>query len=622
MKGFLDELKRRNVVRVAIAYAVVGWLVFQVGEVLFPTFGAPDWIFKSVILLIALGFPIALVFAWAFELTPEGVKKTAEVDASASITPSTGKRLNRITIVLLVIALAYFVWQSQDRGAGKDPAVAAVEEAPAADTPAEIVHTPPGQRTIAVLPFVNMSSDEEQEWFADGLTEEILNALARTPDLLVAARTSSFVYKDSDKEVTEIADSLGVAHVLEGSVRRSGDRLRVTAQLIRASDGFHLWSQTYDRDFADLIDIQENVAFEIANALETAMDPEALAQMVSAGTASVAAFESYLQGLAYGVSTIQTGDTYLFLSAKEAYEKAIAIDPEFAKAYWKLAQFWAIQLSETNIISGLTEYSRDEMRAFYEDAIDNAILYEQEPANKTFYEAHKADMGLQLRKALRLNTEYLVQRPHDQAAQDQQLTLLASISSSDEVLKAVREFERIDGHDVIVTQSSITRLTYAGDNEYLREFANHAVAQFPDDVFVHYQAHRGLLWAGDIDGAAGMLPQILSSDLPESSRYLVLLRQACAEGRVDDARKLYARGLRQFDDQQSIIWLSHLIMNDQAAAVATLAPLDDPDNLRGLADFLSYGTFDPRPYPNLMALLEGQGIEPRDAVVPPYQCRM
>jgi len=622
MKGFLDELKRRNVVRVAIAYAVVGWLVFQVGEVLFPTFGAPDWIFKSVILLIALGFPIALVFAWAFELTPEGVKKTAEVDASASITPSTGKRLNRITIVLLVIALAYFVWQSQDRGAGKDPAVAAVEEAPAADTPAEIVHTPPGQRTIAVLPFVNMSSDEEQEWFADGLTEEILNALARTPDLLVAARTSSFVYKDSDKEVTEIADSLGVAHVLEGSVRRSGDRLRVTAQLIRASDGFHLWSQTYDRDFADLIDIQENVAFEIANALETAMDPEALAQMVSAGTASVAAFESYLQGLAYGVSTIQTGDTYLFLSAKEAYEKAIAIDPEFAKAYWKLAQFWAIQLSETNIISGLTEYSRDEMRAFYEDAIDNAILYEQEPANKTFYEAHKADMGLQLRKALRLNTEYLVQRPHDQAAQDQQLTLLASISSSDEVLKAVREFERIDGHDVIVTQSSITRLTYAGDNEYLREFANHAVAQFPDDVFVHYQAHRGLLWAGDIDGAAGMLPQILSSDLPESSRYLVLLRQACAEGRVDDARKLYARGLRQFDDQQSIIWLSHLIMNDQAAAVATLAPLDDPDNLRGLADFLSYGTFDPRPYPNLMALLEGQGIEPRGAVVPPYQCRM
>jgi TolB-like protein len=625
MKGFFDELKRRNVVRVGIAYIVVGWLVFQVGEVLFPTFGAPEWIFKSVILLIALGFPLALVFAWAFELTPEGVKKTKEVDASVSITPSTGKRLNQITIAALVVALGYLVWQSQADDPVSDPisepVAAAVVVEPDADPRAEIEHAPPGQRTIAVLPFVNMSSDEEQEWFADGLTEEILNALARTPDLLVTARTSSFVYKDSEKEVTEIADSLGVAHVLEGSVRRSSDRLRVTAQLIRASDGFHLWSQTYDRDFADLIDIQENVAFEIANALETAMDPEALARMVSAGTASVPAFEAYLQGLAHGVSLIQTGDAYLFLDAKEAFEKAISIDPEFATAHWHLAQFWAIQLSETNIVAGITEYSRREMRAFYEDAIDNAIRYEDDPASRTLYEAHKADMGLQMQKALRLNTDYLAQRPLDQSAQQQQLNLLATVGVVDKIPEAVREFERIDGHDVLVTNTSITRLVYAGDDEYLKEFSGHAVAQFPDEVFIHYQAHRALLWAGDIDGAAGLLPFILSSDMPESSRYLVLLRQACAEGRTEDARKLYERGLRQYAGDASIIWLSHIIMDDPEAAEATLTPLDDPSDLRGLADFLIYGTFDPRPYPNLMALLESQGIAPRDPVVPPYQCR-
>jgi TolB-like protein len=622
MGHFLDELKRRNVVRVATAYLVVGWLVFQVGEVLFPTFGAPDWIFKSLILLIALGFPIALVLAWAFELTPEGMKKTEEVDASASLTPSTGKRLNRITIVALVVALSYFIWQSRAGNDAPEPAAAAVDQASASAPAAEPMHGEPGPRTIAVLPFLNMSSDTEQEWFADGLTEEILNALARTPDLLVTARTSSFAYKGSTLEITEIADSLGVAHVLEGSVRRSGERLRVTAQLIRASDGFHLWSQTYDRNFADLIDIQENVAFEIANALETAMDPEALAHMVSSGTASVPAFEAYLQGLAYGVSTIQTGDTYVFLNARDAYEKAVSIDPEFSKAYWKLAQFWAIQLSETNIISGLTEFSREDMRALYEEAIDNAIRYEKEPANKTFYEAHKADMELQLRKALRLNTEYLAQRPLDQAAQNQQLTLLASVDpTSDELIEAVREYERLDGHDVIVTQNSITRLTYADGGEYLREYARHAVAQFSDEVFGHYQAHRGLLWAGDIDGAAQLLPYILSSDLPESSRYLVLLRQACAEGRLGDAQKLYERALRQFADQRSSIWLSHLIMGDREAAAATLAPLDDPDDLRGLADFLSYGTFDPRPYPNLMALLEGQGIERGEPIVVPYQCR-
>ncbi len=622
MGQFFNELKRRNVVRVAIAYVVVGWLVFQVGEVLFPTFGAPEWIFKSVILLIALGFPFALVFAWAFELTPEGVKKTEEVDASASIAPNTGKRLNQITIVALVIALAYFVWHSQSGESPAESVAAPDQQAPIAETSPEVSHAAPGKRTIAVLPFVNMSSDEEQEWFADGLTEEILNALARTPDLLVAARTSSFAYKGSSKEITDIANSLGVAHVLEGSVRRSGERLRVTAQLIRAGDGFHLWSQTYDRDFADLIDIQENVAFEIANALETAMDPEALASMVSAGTASVPAFEAYLQGLAYGVSTIQTGDAYLFLNAKEAYERAISIDPEFAKAYWKLAQFWAIQLSETNIISGLTEFGREDMRAHYERAIDNAIRFEKESVNRTFYEANKADMELQLRKALRLNTEYLAQRPHDQVAQDQQLTLLSAVDpTSDEIIAAVKEYERLDGHDVIVTQNSITRLTYTGDHEYLRAFAGHAIAQFPDGVFVHYQAHRGLLWAGDIDGAAGLLPYILSSDMPESSRYLVLLRQACAEGRVSDARKLYERGMRQFAEDYSIVWLSHLIMNDKEAAVAALAPLDDPEDLRGLADFLTYGTFDPRPYPNLMAMLELQGIERGEALVPPYQCR-
>ena len=190
MGQFFSELKRRNVVRVGFAYAVVGWLVFQIGEVLFPTFGAPEWIFKSLILIIALGFPFALLFAWAFELTPQGIKKTAEVDADVSITPSTGKKLNVVTIVALVAALGYFIWERQsydqlpESVAGANPAEYTA--------PGQSTSRAPGKRTIAVLPFVNMSSDKEQEWFADGLTEEILISLARTPEMLVAALTSSF----------------------------------------------------------------------------------------------------------------------------------------------------------------------------------------------------------------------------------------------------------------------------------------------------------------------------------------------------------------------------------------------------------------------------------------------
>jgi TolB-like protein len=624
MGRFFDELKRRNVVRVGIAYVVVGWLVFQVGEVLFPTFGAPEWIFKSLILLIALGFPFALLFAWAFELTPEGIKKTEEVDASESITPNTGKTLNRITIIALVVALAYFVWQDRVVEEGPVPAATPARDSAeaAASEPSSVDPTDdaPGSRTIAVLPFVNMSSDEEQEWFADGLTEEILNSLARTPDLLVAARTSSFAFKGSNKDITEIADALGVAHILEGSVRRSGERLRVTAQLIRASDGFHLWSQTYDRDFADLIDIQENVAFAIANALETAMDPEALASMVSSGTNSVPAFEAYLQGLAYGVSTLQTGDTYLFLSARDAYERAIDIDPEFARAYWKLAEFWTIQLSTTNIVAGITDIDRDEMQALYEEAIDNAIKYETDPVEQIKNRAFKAGVALKFRQAVRLLEEYLEQRPLDQRAQFLLLSNLASFAGNQEIIETVRRFDEIDGHDRLVINSSITRLTYAGDTDYLKEFVSRALAHRPDDTFINYQAHRALLWAGDVDAAAQLLPLILASDLPEDSRYMVLLRQACAEKRVDDARKMYRRGLERFGDDYSITWLSHKIMGEEEAAIAALAPLDDADDLSGIADFLGYGTFDPRPFPNLMAFLQSQGIEPREPIDVAYRC--
>ncbi|MGB5629203.1 MAG: hypothetical protein WBM57_07535, partial [Woeseiaceae bacterium] len=355
MGQLFSELKRRNVVRVGIAYVVLGWVALQVGDVLFDMFETPAWVGKTLAALLLLGFPFACLFAWAFEMTPEGIKKTAEVDRSDSVTHSTGRKLNFIIIAALAVAVGYFLWERQGLVAPDAQLAESID------------------RSIAVLPFVNMSSDREQEWFADGLTEEILNALARTPDLLVASRTSSFQFKGQNTDISEIAKSLGVAHVLEGSVRRGGDRLRVTAQLIRAYDGFHLWSETFDRAPEDVIAIQEDVAFEIANALDTAMDPEALKRMVSAGTASVTAYEAFLQGLANEGRSGSTGDPVDWAAAMEGFVRATEIDPMFADAWYHQAIFWESQMGVTDVGSDTSKLPTEEKMARFIAASDAAI---------------------------------------------------------------------------------------------------------------------------------------------------------------------------------------------------------------------------------------------------------
>jgi TolB-like protein len=467
-----------------------------------------------------------------------------------------------------------------------------------------------------------MSSDEEQEWFSDGLTEELLNALARTPDLLVAARTSSFKFKGSNEDAPTIAKALGVAHILEGSVRRDRDRLRVTAQLIRASDGFHIWSQNYDRKPEDVITLQEEVAIAIATALQTAMDPDALASMVSAGTNSVPAYNEYLKGLAYGISTATTSDPYEFLSAKDAFVRAIELDPEFALAYWELAIFWRVQLGTTNIVSGTLDLSNDEMRTRFDDAIAKAIEFEQDPVNKLRYRILRSMEYLQYAQALRMNIDYLEQRPNDQGAQLGHLNLLADMSRDDELRAAIEEFQERDGYDIFVVNSSMTLSLISDDKPFIRMFAQEGMRRLGDSMYVIYQAHRSLLWAGDIDGASQLVPIMRSSDLPRESVGLIELRQACAENKPNDAARVYDRVQTDFPDDISIIWISHKIMNQHDAALESLIHLDNPEGLDSLADFLSYAYFDARQFPILMAHLESQGIDPREPREIPYRCKL
>jgi len=616
------ELRRRNVVRVGIAYAIIGWILAQIAEFAFENFGAPDWVLKSVVVVILLGLPLALFFAWAFEITPDGLKREEEVRRSQSLTRSTGRTLDFVIIGALVLVLGFFVWERQTYREPRDESDAVniadqAEPSGNEQNPVDDVII----RSIAVLPFVNMSSDQEQEWFSDGLTEELLNALARTPDLLVAARTSSFKFKDAVEDIPTIAKSLGVAHILEGSVRSGGSQLRITAQLIRASDGFHLWSETYDRNPEDVIAIQEEIAIEIATALQTALDPEALAKMVSSGTRSVPAYNAYLQGMAYGASLLSTGDAYTFLSAKESFEQAIQLDPEFSLAHSRLANFWRTQMSSTNIVAGIVELPFEEMQQRFDSAIEKAIETEQDPVNILRYRILRAIEKAQYAQALRLNTEYLEQRPNDQSAQNKQLGLLAEHSRDDELFAAIHEYQQRDGYDLIVSQSSMTFLLISEDSEAIRTFTKIAMDRVGDSIFVVYQAHRALLWAGDVDGASLLATRLRTSDLPEDNRLTVQMRQACAENRVADATRIHARLRRDYGDDVSTMWISNSIMGNDHDAYEVLRPLDDEEDLGRLGDFLIYAYFDAKPFPNLMTLLESQGIEPREPREIPYSCK-
>ncbi len=616
------ELKRRNVVRVGLAYIVIGWVLAQIAEFAFENFGAPEWVLKTFVVAVLLGLPLALFFAWAFEMTPEGLKREEDVDRSNSITPSTGRKLDFVIIGVLAVALAYF---ALDRGTEIElidsPEGTVVVDASDTEDANNVSVDEPIVRSIAVLPFVNMSSDKEQEWFSDGLTEELLNALARTPDLLVAARTSSFKYKGSNEDIPTIAKALGVAHVLEGSVRRGGDQLRVTAQLIRASDGFHLWSQTYDRKPEDVIALQEEVAIKIATALKTALDPEALAKMMSSGTNSVPAYNAYLQGLAYGISTISTGDAYEFLSARDAFDKAVELDPEFSLAYWELAKFWNVQLGSTFTVSGMLDLSRDEMRLYYDDAIEKAIEYEQDPTSKIRYRARRAADGQQRVQALRLNNEYRRNRPNDHEAQLLHLILLVDMSKDEELKAAIAGYLEHGGYDVLISTNAMTFSLTIEDMPFIRAFAQDGMRRFGDNVFVVYQAHRALLWAGDIDGASPLEAVIKSSDMEEDSKNLAALRQACAENRLSDATRIYDHMAEAFADDTSMMVISNLIMGQKSKAIDALRGLDNEEGLSELSDYLSYAFFDASQFPYLMAHLESQDVEPRVPLEIPYSCK-
>jgi TolB-like protein len=326
---------------------VVAWLTIQVADVVLDNFGAPAWIFRVLMFLLAIGFPFAIIFAWAFELTPDGLKRENEVDRTASIAPQTGKKLDRVIIAVLLAALGYFVYDkfvvATDRSASQpvpalqagpkgssEPAAKAAAD-PAAEAAPEPAVPAVSDRSIAVLPFVNMSADPAQEYFSDGVTEEIINALVRIPGLSVAARTSVFALKGQKRDVRELGRELGVAQVLEGSIRTDGDQVRITAQLIKVDDGFHLWSETFDRKLENIFAIQEGIANAIAEVLTQQSSPQPT--QTAGRSTNVENYDAYLRGRAL---LRNRGDAEL-AEARVLFLQVTGADPQFAPGWAALA---------------------------------------------------------------------------------------------------------------------------------------------------------------------------------------------------------------------------------------------------------------------------------------------
>jgi len=552
------ELKRRNVFRVGIAYIVTAWLILQVADIVLDNTPAPDWVMQVIMLLMAMGFPVALLFAWAFELTPEGIKKEKDVDRSQSITHITGRKLNRNIIIVLIITLGYFAW---DKFAPQnDPAIPANTESQAAASETNESGAPsssriipgtgivePPEKSIAVLPFVNLSSDPEQEFFSDGISEELLNVLAQFPGVRVAARTSSFQFKGENKDIGEIARMLKVKHVLEGSVRKSGTRLRITAQLIEADSGYHLWSETYDRELDDIFAIQDEISAAIGEALRVKLSLDADEQSAPprvAESTNTAAYEAFLRGRHL---VNQRGRKNVYAAA-EHLQRSVRLDPDYAPAHAWLAITTCLLAAGPSTYG---DYTLEEVTRRAVPHIERALELDPDLA-----EAHGAVALLALNtpdyelalaeteRALQLNPVYVDAMNWRQLAAQ-------SFGNWEASMKGQKRITEVD------PLSIVGRLNYAGslaisDLDAGRAMARSLIAQ---NAWAGYSALGNIefVTSGDLSEGLLWLLRAYGEDPGDEFSNRNLIQIMAYVGEYEEARRFTDRNLHLVDIEQDNI---------------------------------------------------------------------
>jgi TolB-like protein len=351
--SLFQELKRRNVFRVGIAYGVAAWVLLQLTDVLGEILELPEWGGKLILLLLVVGFIPALILAWAFELTPEGVKRESEVDRSQSVAPRTGRKLNGVILVLMTIGISYLLIDKFYISRHVFPPSAAIEATQENAQPeTEPVAKPAvDSQSIAVLPFENRSRLEEDAFFVEGIHDDLLTNLARIGSLKVISRTSVNKYKETEKTIPEIAGELGVATVMEGAVQRSGNTVRINVQLIDANNDQHLWAEIFDRELTadNLFAIQSEISEKIASALQATLSPEEQERLNERPTQNLAAYDAYLRGR----QLMARRNSQDLDQAAHEFERAVELDPEFALAWVSIAEVSSLQLSYSSL--GLLE---------------------------------------------------------------------------------------------------------------------------------------------------------------------------------------------------------------------------------------------------------------------------
>ncbi len=568
--SFYEELKRRNVARVAVLYVIASWLLLQVTDVLSSLLPVPEWTGSFVVMLLLLGFFPVMIFSWVYEITPEGLKREKDIDRSQSIAPETGRKINVLIIVMLALAIGGLV---VDRLIPETTTVSATStidqpgETEAIDETQSAAGKPvptPGH-SIAVLPFVNMSNDPEQEYFSDGISEELLNVLAQYPNLRVAARTSSFQFKGQNPDIADIAEKLHVNHVLEGSVRKSGNTLRITTQLIEADTGFHLWSETYDRELIDVFAIQDEISAAIGDALkiQLALDGGTGKTSPTVLVASdTAAFDAYMQGRQLinlrGKQNLDEAVTHL--------ERALALDPTYAPAHAQLAI--AISLL-SNDPGSYGDFTLEEVRRRAIPHIERALeLDERLPeafAARTMLGLRNADFDaviLNAERTLELNPSYA----------DVLNWLYLGYSAIGQYVEASETLDRL----LVVDPLSIVGRSNSARNPAFLERQTEAALAMADSIYEQnprfaFSTHAGIsYYAGDSSEALEWALKAHSLD-PQGSTIRIAMSRTL--GQLD----LLPEALRLPDDSHYWAYLN-LKMWPELIAVARQRPGNNPSD--------------------------------------------